>query len=82
MMLEDLQAVVSREKKRLVLELQLAQIKDQSQQLWVVAARSDRLGAGGFEARGATVIFWSGAGAEDQHHQSPARSYPGFKTTE
>ena len=75
------QSAFDREKKRLPLEVQLAQTGEQVQQLGSAAARSDRSGVGsggeargstvvsdGLEARGATVRFWSVAGAEDQHH--------------
>ena len=89
---ENLQAVVDREKKRLALELQLAHIGEQLQQLGPITARSDECGLGsggaarggvvvsGLKARGATASFWSDAGAEDQYHQSPAGSYPGSQS--
>ena len=38
--------------------------------------------SGGFEARGATARFSSGAGAEDQHHQSPTGSHSGSLANE
>ena len=75
------QSVFDREKKRLALEVQLAQTGEQLQQLGVAAARIDRPGVGsggearggtvvsdGLEARGAKVRFWSVAQAEHQHH--------------
>ena len=75
------QSVFDRENKRLALEVQLSQTGEQLQQLGAAAARSDRPGVGsggeargstvvsdGLEARGATVRFWSVAGAEDQRH--------------
>ena len=75
------QSVFDREKKRVALEVQLAQTGEQLQQLGAAAARSDRPGVGsggearggtavsdGLEARGATVRFSSVAEAEDQHH--------------
>ena len=48
----------------------------------VGTARGDVVVSGGLKARGATVIFWSGAEAENQHHQSSVESYPGSRATE
>ena len=75
------QPVFDREKKRFALEVQLSQTGEQLQQLGAAAARSDRprvrsggeargsaVVSDGLEVRGATVRFWSVAGAEDQHH--------------
>ena len=46
------------------------------------SARGGVIFSGGLEARGSTARFWSGAGAEDQHRQSSAGSYPDSRTAE
>ena len=45
-------------------------------------ARGVVLVSGGLAVRGATARFWGGAGAEDQHHQSPGGSYSGSRAAE
>ena len=56
-MREDLQAVVHRENKKFILELELAQVREQLQQLGAAASRSHRLEVGSRgAARGGFVV--------------------------